>query len=191
MLELIKDVYLEKFYVYVHFRKDDHVPFYVGKGCKDRHLKAGGRSKNWNATVKKHGWYSEIVARFDDEQDAFDMEVQLIKLIGRADQNKGTLVNLSDGGKAPPSPLGKKLTPEQSAKRSANHYTKKPGYVPTKGWKRPDRKGKPLPKEWRENIGKGGLGKKHNMTEEGSAVLRASVVARKPRKGTGKKSCSN
>lgn len=83
------------FYTYIHFRKDDSKPFYVGKGSGNRHLSKVGRNSHWKNIVNKHGFDSKIMASWECEQDAFEHERFLIscfKDIGIK------LVNLTDGG---------------------------------------------------------------------------------------------
>lgn len=83
------------FYTYVHFRKDDLKPFYVGKGSGNRHLSKVGRSSHWKSVVNKHGFESKVMASWESEQDAFEHERFLISCF--KDMNV-KLVNLTDGG---------------------------------------------------------------------------------------------
>jgi len=89
------------FYVYVLFRPDGR-PCYIGKGkgnrwlCHERyetsnlHLKR--IIKNAGGELPKVKLYERLT-----EQRAFELEVELIKYIGREKDN-GPLVNLTDGG---------------------------------------------------------------------------------------------
>lgn len=84
-----------KHYVYVHLRKDTLEPFYVGKGTGYRHTSKRCRNKYWHNIVEKHGYVSVVYERFENEQDAFNKESELIKLL--KDLGK-SLANMTDGG---------------------------------------------------------------------------------------------
>lgn len=83
-------------------------PFYVGKGYGNRclkHLQILSRVDNPMKTNKiksifKLG-YEPIIVKYKidlTENDAFQIEKELIKTIGRIDLSTGTLTNLNDGG---------------------------------------------------------------------------------------------
>lgn len=68
------------YYVYIHKRKDNGVPFYVGKGKKDR-VKIGrqGKPKEWVAIVENAGGFDfEILEYFEDENQALLRENEYI-----------------------------------------------------------------------------------------------------------------
>lgn len=81
------------FYVYIHFRADDGLPFYVGKGRDRRAWLVHGRNVRWQRIVKKHGLSVEIMADKLSEKAAFDLEKSTILALGR-----GFLCNCTDGG---------------------------------------------------------------------------------------------
>ncbi len=82
-----------EFYVYIHFRSDDGLPFYVGKGRANRAWRTDGRSVQWNRIVAKHGLKVEILKADISESDAFELEKSTILTLGR-----GFLCNHTDGG---------------------------------------------------------------------------------------------
>jgi len=83
----------KKYYVYVHFRKDTMMPFYVGKGTGKRVGVRSRRSPHWHNIVAKHGYERDIVKYFDKSVDAYSYEISLI-----ASLRKYGIVNVSDGG---------------------------------------------------------------------------------------------
>lgn len=96
-------------YVYVHKRKDNNQPFYVGVGgllSFDNYQRANAnnwkglknRSEFWKSIVNKFGFTVEIVLNNCTREEAFLEESRLIKLYGRQDIGTGILVNHTDGG---------------------------------------------------------------------------------------------
>ncbi len=81
------------FYVYLYLR-DDGTPYYVGKG-KD------GRAWNRSGRVVKPPVNEDriqIVQHQLTEQQAFDLEIELVAEYGRLDEGTGILRNGTDGG---------------------------------------------------------------------------------------------
>jgi len=72
----------DKYYVYLHRKKDTHQIFYVGKGKDKRHLSRSGRNLHWKNTVLKHDYYSVKVQEFLSEENALELEEFLIQEIG-------------------------------------------------------------------------------------------------------------
>jgi hypothetical protein len=85
-------------------------PFYIGKGKNNRlhdHLSKSSidrdRNKHKVNTLKQIiaanlNPLVIIIANFENEIDAFNEEIRLIKLWGRRDLNLGPLTNMTDGG---------------------------------------------------------------------------------------------
>lgn len=120
----------------------DYEPFYVGKGkggrCYDHmlpsNLKNNGNKHKTNkiSAILKESLSPIVVKVYEDisECDANNIEMMLIKLMGRADKNLGCLVNMTDGGEGQSGKImseqnrlaiskankGKKLTPEHISK---------------------------------------------------------------------------
>lgn len=111
----------KKYYVYVYLdtRKEgiftygdyifDNEPFYIGKGKNDRykeHLKECRLNKdtthksNLIKKIIRNGGYPEVILidNLLTETEALELEVLLIKLIGRYDLKSGPLTNKTDGG---------------------------------------------------------------------------------------------
>lgn len=99
----------KKFYVYL-YSYPDGTPFYVGKGTGARkrvHLldaKAGRNTKKWAvrviAKILREGNEPIITVVKDglSNEEAVQLEIELIKQYGRKDINTGILVNCTDGG---------------------------------------------------------------------------------------------
>ena len=83
--------------IYRHLKPCGEV-FYIGIGKGKRPYIKSNRSKFWKNVVKKYGYKIEIVYSTTSWEDACELESFLIQLYGRKDLNKGTLVNLTDGG---------------------------------------------------------------------------------------------
>lgn len=70
-----------RFYVYLHKIKETDEIFYVGKGTGYRHVSKYGRSKIWKNVTENSEWYSEIIKDGLSNDEACDMELDLIKTI--------------------------------------------------------------------------------------------------------------
>ena len=105
----------KEYYVYVYLdpRKQGkfiynslkflHEPIYIGKGKGKRHIQLKDRNSFITAKLAKIDNKPIILIIADNlkESEAFDLEKELITLIGRRDLGKGSLCNLSDGGEGP------------------------------------------------------------------------------------------
>ena len=87
--------------VYRHLREDTLEPFYIGIGknkkrafCFDKY----DRSSFWTKYKNKHGCIVDIIFEGISWEDACSIEIFLIKIYGRINNNTGILVNLTDGG---------------------------------------------------------------------------------------------
>lgn len=124
------------FYVYIHRRKSDGVPFYIGKGKLRRAWCFAHRNEYWNRVREKHGVTVEICSRNMSEPDAFLLEMWLIAKF----KHEGVaLTNMTEGGDGvtgivfSPSEIerrrayatGRKMTEETKAKTRAAKIGKK------------------------------------------------------------------
>lgn len=111
------------FYVYILFDWLG-VPRYVGKGKGSRWL--NHERKTDQSNILKNEFIEQTWIMLDEvpkiiikdkinEQEAFEIEIALIKAIGRIDLGTGPLVNLTDGGDGA---SGSHLSPLQRATRS-------------------------------------------------------------------------
>jgi len=138
------------FYTYMWLRENG-TPYYVGKGTRDRAFKKRriGKAPSRDRI---------LIQEFPSEEDALFAEKLLISYYGREDLLEGCLLNLTDGGDAPPNLKGKKRSIE-----AINRWRKSRA-----GWKHSDeakrkisighiglpskRKGIPLPEEVKNKI---------------------------------------
>jgi hypothetical protein len=67
-----------RFYVYVHRRKDTGEVFYVGKGTLYRLISKHGRSKVWHSVADHCEWVAEKYKDNLTEDEALDLELNLI-----------------------------------------------------------------------------------------------------------------
>jgi len=163
------DDHSERFYVYV-LKKPSGIPFYVGKGTHDRiACHEIGVEFSTNANVK---YYKENIIRkilkngkqinydiilfINDEKEAYNKEIEIIKLYGRKNNHTGILANLTDGGESGGNGganKGQKRSLKSRLKMSFSHIGKP---SPIKGCK--------LTKEHRKKLSESHKG--HKMPEE-------------------------
>ena len=87
------------FFVYAHYKSDDQngFPFYIGKGKNKRDLSTY-RNRFWKNIANKHGYIVKRIKENLTEQQAWDLEKELIKSYGKLIDGTGCLCNISDGG---------------------------------------------------------------------------------------------
>jgi len=120
-------------YVYLDTRKEgvykygeyefSHEPFYVGKGSGKRYLFSTHKYNTYlmnkinKINIESTGTVIHFVSKSLSEQDAFDLEIKLISLIGRKDKKSGPLLNHTDGGDGM---SGYKISQETQKKKEAS-----------------------------------------------------------------------
>lgn len=82
-----------RFYVYLHLKPSGEV-FYVGKGTGKRAWSRNLRNRHWKYIVAYHGFVVQIHTDKLTEDQAFELEKQLIKHY----REIGILANVTDGG---------------------------------------------------------------------------------------------
>ena len=99
-----------KYYLYRHIRPNTGEPFYIGIGSKldklhskikreyNRAFCIHRENNFWKSIVEKVGYEVEIILESDDYEFIKQKEIEFIALYGRRNLEKGTLVNLTDGG---------------------------------------------------------------------------------------------
>lgn len=169
------------FYIYRHIRPDTNEVFYIGKGCllskshSVRSHEKRGRNKWWkNIVTNNNGIYIvEKIYECETEKEVNEKEIEFIALYGRKDLNKGTLVNLTDGGDGS---LNIKMSEETKQKLSiAFSGDKHPNFgkklsaetclKKSISMKLSDKnlKGKKLPDWWKDKIRKTKIGENNPM----------------------------
>ena len=88
-------------YLYRHIRKDKDEVFYIGIGSDEDYKRANNKSRRnpyWKTIVNNYGYDVDIMIDDMSWEDACLKETEFISYYGRKDLNKGTLVNMTDGG---------------------------------------------------------------------------------------------
>jgi hypothetical protein len=88
---------MNDYYTYAYLRKDG-TPYYIGKGkgnrCNQKHGKNCNPPKDKNKIIK--------LKQNITEEEAFKHEIYMIAIFGKKCNGTGILMNISDGGNAPP-----------------------------------------------------------------------------------------
>jgi hypothetical protein len=142
------------FVVYADYKATTGEIFYVGKGNASRYGIKQRDNRRWKFTVAKHGFVRKILHNGLQEWAAFELEIAAIAFYGRADEKRGPLVNISDGGEGS---SGYRHTSEALAKMSV--ASKRNVRTP----------------QWRANIGAGHKGK--TIPLHAKQAQRSKVVA--------------
>lgn len=125
------------FYVYRHIRLDTNTPFYVGKG-KGKRAYSKQRNNYWHRIVNKHGYIVEIFEENLTEDQAFEKEIESIKLY----KSQGYCeTNFTGGGEGPSGAIRSEETCKKISKAN---------------------KGKKLSEETRKKISEAAKGRKHS-----------------------------
>ena len=154
------------FYTYMWLREDG-TPYYVGKGTGQRAFRLGCPP---HERIILQDWPSE--------QDAFDGEKLLIAFYGRKDNGTEILRNLTDGGDAPPSAKGRKLS--DATKEKHRKIAVAQGFgskVRPADPKRHGRPGIPHSAEHTRKIAEAQRGKKQAVPDSAETRLKKSMSA--------------
>lgn len=109
---------MRKYYVYQHIRLDNNEVFYIGKGCRSRHVHKAHRNKYWKNIVNKVGFRAEKVIQNLTNEEACQLEINLIAVYRSLGFCKA---NISSGGESgtngvKPWHAGKRLTKDHAYK---------------------------------------------------------------------------
>jgi hypothetical protein len=148
------------FYVYLY--RDPRpgknlAPIYVGKGAAHHyraniHWNRGSHNRILNRKLNKIKQLGlvpviDIVWRFENEADAFNLERELIKLYGRIHIKTGTLCNLTDGGEGATGTIYTEEQKERYRQAALNRPKRGPPSKETIEKRRAKTKGRPRPPE--------------------------------------------
>ena len=187
-----------KYYVYIHTYPGTDEPFYVGKGHGNRAY-VTNRSKWWKNIVNKYnGFDVKFIYENLSDDEALNLEKEIIAKLGRRDKKTGCLINLTDGGdgrggaivsketreKLAANWKGRKHTEESKQKMSdaasgkpkSEEHRKKISEVQT---------GRKLSDEHRQHISEGNKGVIHKdrgtpMSEEHKVTISNALKGRTP-----------
>ena len=86
------------YYLYMHLRKTDLTPFYIGVGNFKRCSNFNLRNDIWKKEFKKFGCEVIVIECSENLQHLYKREIDLISHYGRLIYNTGILANISSGG---------------------------------------------------------------------------------------------
>lgn len=124
---------MKNYYVYIHVRLDLNEVFYVGMSAINNEGLIYSRAYRSAFEKRKTAWHNyarvcpytvKIVKENLTKEEAFMLEIKLVKKYGRKDLGTGTLINQCDGGaglKNPGPQLKKKI---QFSKKHLSHVYK-------------------------------------------------------------------
>ena len=104
---------MNKYYIYLHRRISDGKIFYVGKGSGIRLKVTSGRNERWNRVYRKHGFSYEVLFDNLDEEEAYQLEMEVISELKYHGYD---LVNLTAGGEGGLKPSAETRRKQSEAK---------------------------------------------------------------------------
>jgi len=149
---------MDEFYVYGHYKTNENIPFYIGKGGGRRAHSKNHRSLLWNNIVNKYGYEIKFIVRNVSEGDSFWLEERLIKAFGRIDLGTGPLINFTNGGEGMSGHVCSEETKRKmsEARRGGTHSEETRRKISEAN------KGKKLSEETRRKLSEAHRGKKHS-----------------------------
>ena len=160
-----------KFYTYAYLRVDG-TPYYIGKGQGNRCYGKGGR----NCNTPKDKLRILILKKNLTEEEAFKHEIYMIAVYGKKCDGTGILMNIADGGNAPPIISGNQhhMKTEEYKKRVGDKLRGRPKGKPA--WN----KGEKMNEAYKERI----TGKRNGMSkcweitfEDGRQITLCGIVS--------------
>lgn len=161
------------------------MPFYIGKGQKNRYRVKANRNNYWKNVVLKHGFDAQILCKWKTEQEAFEHEKFLIQCF--KDMNYD-LVNMTEGGEGTSGWI-----PSDSWRKKRSDYQKKNFVNPMFNEQSKQKRtktitGKLLSKEHRDKIGLSLIGNQNTkgkkQTEQSNVLRSKKLLGNKNGLGT-------
>lgn len=165
-------------YVYIHRRKTDGAPFYVGKGKGRRAWQKYGRNRYWNHVEQKHGFEVQIVKDNLPEPCALSLERIIVSTI------KEPLANMTEGGGGT---TGWKHSEETKARIGAHWKGRKLNERQMEALRQSNAK-RVMTDEWRKRLSEASKRRKRTaQSPETRAKIAASHIGLRPSAETLKK----
>lgn len=129
----VEIAFMSTYFLYRHIRHDKNEPFYIGIGTLNHNGKTEqrkfrrafeittGRNRHWVNIINITSYDVEIIFQSNNRSLILKKEREFIKLYGRKDLNKGSLVNFTNGGDGPQNQI---CTKEMRQKMSQNNFWK-------------------------------------------------------------------
>jgi hypothetical protein len=141
------------YYVYEYLRADN-TPYYIGKGRKDRAFKKQGHTVPLPPKDR-----IRFIAENLKEQEAKDLEIELIAKYGRKDLGTGILRNMTNGGEGSSGRIATKKMIKKLKEARAKQITTEE----TRERMRKSHTGRVHSEETRQKMAKSALGKKKSL----------------------------
>lgn len=113
-----------EYYVYIHYKKDDGLPFYVGKGKGSRATSRKNRNIYWKNIVNKHDYFVEIIFDNLSEEESFQCEIDVIKELKYFCVKLSNLTDGGDGLRNPSEETRKKISEGNKGKKLSESHKK-------------------------------------------------------------------
>lgn len=176
------------FYTYIHYKKDNTDPFYIGKGKGNRFCSRSNRNKWWKNIVEKHDFNAQILAYWETEKEAFEHEKFLISCFKDLGHK---LVNMTDGGEGSsgwiPTPEWRLKRSEHQRKLFSDKNNNPMSNEVSRNKKSLTSKGKKLSDEHKKKISDSLMGNKYslgkNLSEDHKKKISNSLIGNSRTKG--------
>lgn len=177
-------------YVYRHIRLDTNQPFYIGVGSDTKFLRAynfKARNIFWKRVVEKTEFEVEILFTDLSWEEACAKEVEFIKLYGRYDLNRGTLVNLTDGGDGSVGVIKSEATKKRVSVALMGKKRSQEAVESLRRGSVGKNKGRIFSEDHKRKIGLGNIGKHYRKhTDEVRAIIKAKRALQTNTRGKNK-----
>ncbi|MCK5451194.1 MAG: hypothetical protein KAI70_05470 [Candidatus Omnitrophica bacterium] len=124
---------MKTYYVYIHRRKDNNRPFYIGCATNQgtKNTSRGKYSRAYDVILRRPRWFEvreeagglcvEIFFETTSHEKAYAMEKKIVDLYGREKFNNGLLVNECKGGIGAPGQFNSEKTKRKKSITKLGH----------------------------------------------------------------------